>query len=217
MKIKWLGHSSFLIRSTDGTRIITDPFEAGSYDGAVGYDEITDEADIVTVSHDHADHNAVDSLTGSPEVVRGGAPVESGAVRLSSLSTFHDENQGQDRGRNTIHVMDVDGVRVAHLGDLGHVLSDGEASELGSVDVLLAPVGGYYTIGPEEAREVAAKLQARLIIPMHYKTEDIGFPIQPVDDFLKLMENVERIDASEIEVTKETLPESPKVVVLNYK
>jgi len=217
MKIRWLGHSSFLIEASSGTKIITDPFEAGSYDGAVGYAPIHDAADIVTISHDHADHNAVDQIPGSPEVVRGGETVETRGVAITSLSTFHDECKGQDRGRNTIHVIDVDGVRVGHLGDLGHVLSDGEAEELGSVDVLLAPVGGYYTIGPEEARDVAEKLGARVVIPMHYKTEDIGFPIQPVDDFLKLMEDVEQVGSTDVEISKETLPEARKVLVLNYK
>jgi len=217
MKIRWLGHSSFLIETSSGTKIITDPFEAGSYDGAVGYAPIKETADIVTVSHDHADHNAVEQIDGTPEVVRAGEPMEAQGVGISSLNTFHDESKGQDRGRNTIHVIEADGVRVAHLGDLGHVLSDSEASELGGIDVLLAPVGGYYTIGPEEARDVAEKLGARIVIPMHYKTEDIGFPIQPVDDFLKLMEDVEQVGSTDVEITSESLPESRKVLVLNYK
>ncbi|MCD4690800.1 MBL fold metallo-hydrolase [bacterium] len=217
MRIKWLGHSSFLIEASDGTRIITDPFEAGSYDGAVGYAPISASADIVTISHDHADHNAVDQIGGDPAVVRGGAEEATLGIPIVSLITFHDENKGQDRGRNTIHVLDVDGVRVGHLGDLGHTLSDSEAQTLGVIDVLLAPVGGYYTIGPEEARDVAEKLGARIVIPMHYKTEDIGFPIQPVDDFLKLMENVEQVGSTQVEITKETLPETRKVLVLDYK
>jgi len=217
MKITWLGHSAFLIESNDGTRVVTDPFEAGSYDGAVGYAPICEEADIVTVSHEHADHNAVECVGAQAEVVRDSEPRTIGSVRLSGVEVFHDESKGQERGRVTAFVLELDGLRVAHLGDLGHVLSDDEARQLGDVDVLLAPVGGYYTIGPEEARRVAEQLDARVIIPMHYKTDAIGFPIQPVDDFLKLMDRVERIGSKSVEITKDGIPEEPKVLVLDYE
>ncbi len=217
MKIKWLGHSSFLIESSDGTKVMTDPFESGSYDGAVGYAPIKDSADVVTVSHDHADHNAVDGIGGDPVIIRGGEETAIKGIVVRGVGTFHDESKGQERGRNIIHVVDVDGLRVGHLGDLGHALSDDEAEAVGQVDVLLAPVGGYYTIGPEEARDVAEKLGARIVIPMHYKTEDLGFPIQPVDDFLKLMGQVERVKATSVEIDKDNLPDKRSVIVLDYK
>lgn len=217
MKITWLGHATFLVEADDGTRIITDPFEAGSYDGAVGYAPITDRADIVTVSHDHADHNAVDAVQGQPEVVRGSESRTIKGIPIRGVGTYHDESRGQDRGRNTIFVMEVDGVRVGHLGDLGHPLSDEESESLGQVDVLLAPVGGYYTIGPEEAKEVAERLGAKVIIPMHYKTEALGFPIQPVDDFLKLMDRVERLNGRTVEIGADDIGNGPKVVVLDYQ
>ncbi|MBD3368214.1 MAG: MBL fold metallo-hydrolase [Candidatus Eisenbacteria bacterium] len=217
MRITWLGHASFLIESKSGTRVITDPFEAGSYDGAVGYEPISERADIVTVSHDHADHNAVDTVTGSPEIIRGTEPKTVQDVAIRGYSTYHDETRGQERGRNTVYVMEVDGLTVGHLGDLGHELSPEEASEIGNVDVLLAPIGGYYTIGPDEAKKAAEALGARVIIPMHYKTEALGFPIQPVDDFLKLMENVDRAGGRTVELDTENLPEPPRVVVLDYE
>ncbi len=216
MKIKWLGHSSFIVESRDGTRIITDPFEAGSYDGAVGYDPIQDRADVVTISHDHADHNAVDTVDGEPEVVRGAEERSVSGIGIRGINTYHDENRGQDRGRNTIFVMEVDGIKVAHLGDLGHLLSAEEIRKLGQIDVLLAPVGGYYTIGPEEAKKVAEGLGAKIIIPMHYKTDALGFPIQPVDDFLRLMDDVERANSTTVEIDSDALPEEPRVVVLDY-
>jgi len=202
MKITWLGHASFLIESKNGTRIITDPFEAGSYEGAVGYAPISERADIVTVSHDHADHNAVDAVTGTPEVVRGTEPRTVADVSIRGFSTYHDESRGQERGRNTIYVMEVDGLKVGHLGDLGHELTEDEASEIGSVDVLLAPIGGYYTIGPEEAKKAA---------------EALGFPMQPVDDFLKLMEHVDRVGSRSVEVDPDSLPDPSQVVVLDYE
>jgi L-ascorbate metabolism protein UlaG (beta-lactamase superfamily) len=212
-----LGHASFLIEAEDGTRVITDPFEAGSYDGAVGYAPIDDSADIVTVSHDHADHNAVDSVTGAPEVVRGAESTSVKGIRIRGVNTYHDESAGRQRGKNTVFVMEIDGMVVSHLGDLGHVLSEQSSEEVGHVDVLFAPVGGYYTIGPEEAKEVAERLGAKVILPMHYKTDALGFPVQSVDDFLKLMENVERIDGTTVEITKRDLPEHPRVIVLGYK
>jgi L-ascorbate metabolism protein UlaG (beta-lactamase superfamily) len=217
MKITWLGHASFLVESKDGTRVVTDPFEAGSYDGAVGYAPIDTHADVVTVSHEHADHNAVDRVTGDPEVVRDPAARTVKGIPIRGLATYHDESKGQDRGRNNIFVMEVDGVRIGHLGDLGHVLSSDETSELGGVDVLLAPVGGYYTIGPEEAKKTAEALGARIIIPMHYKTDALGFPIQPVDDFLKLMDSVERAGSTSVEIKAEDLGDATKVVVLDYE
>jgi L-ascorbate metabolism protein UlaG (beta-lactamase superfamily) len=217
MKITWLGHASFLVESKDGTRVVTDPFEAGSYDGAVGYSPISTHADVVTVSHEHADHNAVDTVSGAPEIIRDVAERTVKGIAIRGVATFHDESKGQDRGRNNIYVMDIDGVRVGHLGDLGHVLSPEEAAALGVVDVLFAPVGGYYTIGPEEAKKTAEALGARVIIPMHYKTDALGFPIQPVDDFLKLMQRVERVDSTSVEIEAKDLPDTAKVVVLDYE
>jgi L-ascorbate metabolism protein UlaG (beta-lactamase superfamily) len=217
MKITWLGHASFLLESDEGTRVVTDPFEAGSYDGAVGYDPICTKADVVTVSHEHADHNAVGCVEGEPKIVREPEDVTVKDVHIRGLSTFHDESKGKERGRNTIYVMDFDGMKVGHLGDLGHGLSTEEIRDLGKVDVLLAPVGGYYTIGPEEARKTAEALGAKIVIPMHYKTDVLGFPIQPVDDFLKLMPDVERVGGKSVQIEKKDLAENTKVVVLDYK
>jgi L-ascorbate metabolism protein UlaG (beta-lactamase superfamily) len=217
MKITWLGHASFLVESDDGIRVVTDPFEAGSYDGAVGYSPIDTHADVVTVSHEHADHNAVDTVSGGPEIIRDPAERTVKGIPFKGISTFHDESKGQERGRNNIYVMEVDGVKVGHLGDLGHVLSPEETEALGQVDVLLAPVGGYYTIGPEEAKKTAEALGARVIIPMHYKTDALGFPIQPVDDFLKLMERVERAESTSVEIGAGDLDDDARVVVLDYE
>lgn len=217
MKITWLGHASFLVESKNGTRVVTDPFEAGCFDGAVGYAPIRTDADIVTVSHEHADHNAVDAVGGNPEVVREPESRTVKGIPITGLATYHDESKGQDRGRNNIYVMEVDGVRVGHLGDLGHLLSEDEIEALGPVDVLMTPVGGHYTIGPEEAKKTAEALGARIVIPMHYKTDALGFPILPVDDFLRLMDSVERAGSRSLEIDSGDLGDSTKVVVLDYK
>jgi L-ascorbate metabolism protein UlaG (beta-lactamase superfamily) len=217
MKITWLGHSSFLVETRDGTRIVTDPFESGSYDGAIAYPAIHERADVVTVSHDHADHNAVDVVEGDPEVVRGADDHSVKGIAIHGVPTFHDANKGHDRGRNTVFVMNIDGLRVAHLGDLGHVLSSQEAAAIGPVDVLMLPIGGYYTIGPEDAKAVAESLSAKIILPMHYKTDVLGFPIQPVDDFLRLMDRVQRVEGPTIEIGEKDVQGPSKVVVLGYK
>lgn len=216
MKITWLGHACFLIESDSGTRVVTDPFEAGSYDGAVGYPPIDEEADIVTVSHDHADHNHVSCIAGSPTIVRDTAHHTPNGIPIRGVPVYHDENKGEDRGRNNIYVMEIDGVNVCHLGDLGHALTPDAVAAVGPVDVLLVPVGGHYTIGPEEAKTVAEAVGAKVIVPMHYKTEALGFPIQPVDDFLRLMETVDRPESRTLELAKSDIPEAPKVVVLEY-
>ncbi len=115
MKIKWLGHASFLITSDSGIKIITDPYETG---GGLSYGEIKESADIVTVSHDHFDHNNVAAVPGNPQVVKGTAEVK--GIEFKGISTYHDEAKGGQRGKNTILCFEVDGIRVCHLGDLGH-------------------------------------------------------------------------------------------------
>ncbi len=121
MTIKFLGHATFLITSEDGVRIITDPYESGGYGGALRYGPITDEADIVTVSHDHADHNYVAGVPGNPVVVTESTEV--GGISFQVIDSYHDDAQGAERGPNRIFCFQVDGIRVCHLGDLGHLLS----------------------------------------------------------------------------------------------
>jgi L-ascorbate metabolism protein UlaG (beta-lactamase superfamily) len=217
MKITWLGHSSFLIEAKDGTRIITDPFEAGSYGGAIGYPPIRDRADIVTVSHDHADHNAAGCVPGRPEVLRLAEDRTIKGITVRGVPSYHDAARGRERGSNTIFVIEVDGMRVAHLGDLGHPLSSEDCGALGHVDVLLLPVGGTFTIGPPEAKSVADRLGAEIVIPMHYKTDALGFPIEPVDAFLRLAGTVERVKGQTLEINAADLGGRSRVVVLDYR
>jgi len=211
VKVKWLGHASFLITSDRGTKIITDPYVAG---GGLSYGEIKESADVVTVSHEHGDHNNAAAVRGNPEVVKGAASKEAKSIKFKGVSTYHDEAKGGQRGGNTIFCFEVDGIRVCHLGDLGHSLSDREVTELGKIDVLLIPVGGFYTIDAKVATEVSNKIAPRVVIPMHYKNEKCGFPIGGVDDFLRGKANVRRLDASEAEFKQKELPAATQVVVL---
>ncbi len=209
MNIKWLGHASFLITSAGGTKIITDPYQSGS---GLSYGEITESADIVTVSHDHFDHNNIAAVGGNPRVVKGSAEVK--GIEFKGILSFHDDSGGGQRGRNTILCFAVDGVKICHLGDLGHRLNDQQAAAVGAVDVLLVPVGGTYTIDAAAASAVCEKLNPRVAIPMHYKTAECDFPVAGVDDFLRGKPAVRRPDSSEVELTKDSLPVGMEVIVL---
>ncbi len=211
MKVKWLGHASFLITSDKGTRIITDPYKTG---GPLKYGEIKESADVVTVSHEHSDHNNVDSVSGQPKVFKGGAPLEVKGVKFTSVSTYHDENKGKDRGPNAIICMEMDGMRLCHLGDLGHPLSPQEIAQVGKVDILLVPVGGFFTINAVVASDVSAKLKPRVIIPMHFKNDRCAYPIVGVEDFLKNKENATTMNTSEVEFKADKLPTAIQIMVL---
>lgn len=217
MKIEWLGHSAFLIESADGHKLLTDPYDAGSYDGAVGYEEIDVKADVVTVSHEHPDHDGVENLIHEPgEVVRITEPRVAAGFKISGISTYHDDNQGEDRGRNTVFLIEVDGIRVCHLGDLGHPLSDAQIASLGRVDVLLVPVGGHFTIDAAQATELTNRINPRVVIPMHYKTSVLGFPVTGVEPFLSGKTNVVIKDGTFTELSADSLPSKTEIHILKH-
>ena len=209
MKIRYLAHSSFLITADDGTRIITDPYTTGD---EFKYAPVTETADIVTVSHDHFDHNNTGGIKGDPQIVRESGTVK--GITFKAVPTAHDDKGGGERGTNTVMCMVVNGVRIVHLGDLGHFLTDNQVTEIHKVHVLLVPVGGFFTIDAAAATEVAEQVRARVIIPMHYKTDKSELPIAPVDEFLKTKDNVTMVDGSEVEFTVPTLPAGPQIMVL---
>jgi L-ascorbate metabolism protein UlaG (beta-lactamase superfamily) len=214
LKIKYFAHASFLITSQDGVRIVTDPYEPGCFGGALKYGRIEEPADIAVVSHDHADHNYVKGVPGSPDVVLGPGSHEVKEIPFTGIETHHDPSGGSERGSNTVFLFEVDGLRVAHLGDLGRPLSEGERRQLGHVDVLFVPVGGHFTIDAREATEIIEELQPRIVVPMHYKTPSVDFPIAGIDTFLEGKAHVDRISGSEWEVSVESLPDEQRIVVL---
>jgi L-ascorbate metabolism protein UlaG (beta-lactamase superfamily) len=212
MKVKWLGHSCFLITSDKGLRIITDPYTPGV--SGVGYAPINEAADIVTVSHEHFDHNDVHKVPGKPEVVRGSGIKNVKGIEVTGVATHHDNSQGKERGDNVVYCFSVDGIKLCHLGDLGHKLSKEQIAEIGAVDILLIPVGGFFTIDAKVASKVCDELKPRVIIPMHYKTPKLEFPIAGVEDFVAGKKNVKRLDATEIEYPAGKLPDATEIVVL---
>ncbi len=216
MLLKWLGHSAFLLTAADGTRIVTDPYVSGSFDGDIQYGPIREAADAVTVSHHHQDHDGVSGLPGKPKVFEGKGSFKAGSVSIVGVETFHDENQGAQRGRNTVYVIEAEGLRVCHCGDLGHVLTPQQVAAIGKVDVLLVPVGGTFTVNAAGARKVAAQLGAKVAIPMHYKTDKLGFGIDTVAEFTRGQANVKRVGQSEVELSADKLPPAPEVWVLEH-
>lgn len=214
MKLKWLGHASFLITSGDGIKIITDPYEPG-YRGTVNYGPVPDEPDIVTISHEHGDHNYLAALKGNPQVIRGYGYHEAKSIQFMGHPTYHDRVKGKERGTNTIFCFTIDGVNICHLGDLGHPMDDRQIAELGQIDVLLLPTGGpAATFELEAAYDLCQRIYSHLVIPMHFKTEKCTFPRYRADDFIAGKSNAKAMDTSELELTKEKLPPGMEIIVL---
>ncbi len=212
MKIKWLGHACFKLTSDKGISIITDP-----YDESVGYELPDEEADVVTISHGHHDHNYHEWVKGNPELVSKLGSFYVKDIPIKGIRTYHDEDQGEKRGANIIYCMELDGIRVCHCGDLGHVLTPDQVQEIGVVDVLLLPVGGTYTVDGAAAAKVAAQLKPRCIIPMHFKTPATQLPIQGVEPFLDLVGGGEHLHRNHLVLNREDLGEQTRVVVLDYQ
>ncbi len=211
MKVKWLGHASFLVISDSGTKIITDPYPQGS---GLSYEPVKDAIDIATVSHDHFDHNAISSVPGKPEVVTGSGTKDAKGIQFKGIATYHDDSQGKERGENTIFCFSVDGVKVCHLGDLGHMLNKEQIDEIGDVDVLLIPIGGVYTIDAKMAGSVIEDLKPKVAIPMHCKTSKCNWPLNTIEDFIAGKANVKNMNSSEIELQAGKLPQATEIVVL---
>jgi L-ascorbate metabolism protein UlaG (beta-lactamase superfamily) len=219
MKLTYLGHATFLIEG-DGTKILIDP-----YDEKVGYPVPSVEADAVLISHEHADHTNVAMAKGKPPVVRGLAdgdwrkivkqPV--GKVSVSSVATYHDDTQGSQRGRNTVFILETEGLRIVHLADLGHLLDDSQANAIGHPDVVMIPVGGYYTIDAAQAKQVLDGLRPKVVIPMHYKTEPSAkLPIEDLNAFVGVMGATKNVGHT-VTVDRAKLPASREVWVMSWK
>lgn len=209
MDITWLGHSCFRIKGNQAV-IITDPFPPN-----LGYSLGKQTANIVTVSHPHPSHSYVQDIGGEPKLITGPGEYEISNVLIIGIATFHDAVKGQSRGKNTVYLMEIDGVAVCHLGDIGHVLSDEHVEEMGNVDVLLLPVGGVSTINAAMAAEVIRKLEPKAVIPMHYKTPALDRELDPVDNFLKEMGMGQVEPRPKLSLSRSNLPVSTQVFVLS--
>lgn len=211
VKIRWFGHACFEIVSSQGTRLLTDPF-----DETIGYAYPRVEVDVVTISHGHFDHDCTRFLPGHPRIVRDEGSVQFKDILITGVPSYHDNAGGKNRGPNIMFSFGMDGLQLAHLGDLGHMLGPEHVLALGHPQVVLVPVGGTYTIDARQATRVVQVLASRVVIPMHYKTEALSFPLDTVDDFLQDKKRVRRVKYSTVDFTPENLPDEQEVIVLSY-
>lgn len=217
MQITYLGHASFKLKGKIGT-VVTDPFAQNS----VGFAFPTTSADVVTVSHQHEDHNAVALIKPTSRrekvfLVTQPGEYEVGGISVFGVPTYHDDTNGALRGNNTVFTILLDGIRVCHLGDLGHPLSNEQIEAIGSVDILFCPVGGVYTIDPTVAVKTIRQIEPSIVIPMHFRTDkheaSIFGELKTVEDFLQAY-GVESQPVPKLEVASGKLPEETEVVVL---
>ena len=180
MDVTWLGHGCFRLRGRNAA-VVTDP-----YPPAIGLKLQRLDADLVTISHDHENHNYTQAVREAYEI-RGPGEYEVAGVAVIGVPTYHDADKGAKHGLNTVYLIEIDDVRICHLGDLGHSLDDTQAETLSSADVLLVPVGGRTTINATQAAEVVRQLEPRYVVPMHYAVPGLKLQLDPIDRFLKEM------------------------------
>lgn len=213
MEIIHLGHSSFKIKGKSAT-VVTDPFESEM----LGIKFPQTYADIITISHDHQDHNNIAGVDGTPVVLSGPGEYEVKGVKILGISVFHDNSSGSERGKNTIYRINFEGITIVHCGDLGHKFSDLQVEMMDGANILLVPTGGFYTINAQVACEVVSQINPNIIIPMHYNSPNLNQEnfgkLDGVDAFLKQMGKEGLLPQPKLVITKDKLPEEPLIVVL---
>ena len=214
LTIEWLGHSTFQITSSKGTRVLTDPH------GAFDLPRPTSPQHIVTTSHRHGPHSSVHMAQGTPVVLHGLTPSGEDWQKISTtirdvsvyvVPAFHDKSRGMQRGKNAIFVFRVDDICIAHLGDLGHILGPDQLKMMGKIDILLVPIaGGYYTVTASEAREVTQQVNPKIAIPMHFWWE------QAAQEYVQGVERVKFWDTPVLRISKPELPQPIQTVVMPW-
>ena len=206
MRIEWIGHACFKMTLQSGVRVFTDP-----YDESVGIAMIPLKADVVTMSHEHHDHNETSQIIGEPVILHGDEPLSLGGLAISAHASFHDDAQGAKRGANFIRVFECEGLKIVHMGDQGCMPSEEILRAIEGADVMLIPVGGTYTLNAKEAKDVIARIAPKCVVPMHVKTAHCPYPIDPFGVFLGEMGCEGLEPAAALEVSKGN---APKGVVL---
>lgn len=213
MEIQYFGHSCFRIIGKN-ISVVTDPFDSKT----AGYKPLKLTADVVTISHDHYDHNNIQAIQGNPLIFDTPGEFEVKGNEFRGIKASHDEAEGKERGFVTLFVVEIDGITICHLGDLGTTLSSEQLDYLDGVDILMIPVGGTVTINAETAAKIVADIEPKIVIPMHYGTKEGkvgGGKLEGVEKFIHEMgassEGKERL-----KITKNDLPAEPEVVVLKY-
>ncbi len=209
MEIRWFGHSFFLITNSREIRVAMDPF-----DETLGYKVLKPRAEVVTVSHNHFDHDAPRMVKGLHPVLKGAVNRDIHKIHFKGIKTYHDRKKGKLRGENTVFIVETDGLKIVHLGDLGHIPSEEIIKELKGTDILFIPTGGVYTIEPDEAKVIVDAISPAITIPMHYFTPYIKLPLRGVEEFTKFFENVRYFNTNKVYVEKENMPKKGEVWVL---
>src|SRR3989339_587440 len=209
MVITWYGQSCFKIQSGE-TVLFTDPFCK-----EIGLTPPRGAANIITISHQHRDHNNYDALTGEPLVIKGPGEYETKGISIKGILSFHDNKEGKERGTNTIYIIEIEGIKICHLGDLGEEkLNDTQIEEINGVDILMIPVGGIFTINGEDAVEIINQIEPKLVIPMHYKIPGLNIKMDGVDVFLKEMGVGKKEVVDKLTIKKKDLPQEETEVVV---
>lgn len=211
MDITWLGHSCFRIKGKEVT-VVTDPCGPDT-----GYSFSKIKADIVTVSHSHPGHSYLEAIEGDFKAIKSPGEYELKNVFITGIGTFHDENEGSEKGKNTIYAIEVEGVTFCHLGDIGHLPATKIEEELGEIGVLFIPVGGVSTIDGAKAATFVRSLSPKIVIPMHYKTPKTTRDLETTEKFLKNLGSKEIEPQSKLTVNKTNLPLSTQIVLLEYQ
>lgn len=213
MEISWYGLSCFRLSERGFASVVTDPYD----NRIAGYEPLKLKADIVTVSHDAPGHNFVSAVKGKSHVIDGPGEFEIGGVFITGVQTNGQSKRNPEELRNTLYVFDFDGVTIAHLGDLSRVPTQSEIEALGAVDVALVPVGGGNGLNAAKAVEVVSLIEPGIVIPMHYQTQASNLKLSPVSKFLKEIGLGDLEPISSLKVSRGSLPEETRVVVLNYE
>ena len=208
MEISWLGHSCFRLKGK-GVTIITDP-----YDGSLGITLTQLSGDIVTVSHKAPHHSYAEAVKGHRKVLSGPGEYEISGVFINGIRTFQDDQKGVARGKNTSYVLEIEDLRICHLGQIGHVPTDDQEAAFGNIDILLVPVGGKTTIDAKLAAETIRQIEPRIAIPMHYKVPQVKADLDPIDPFLKELGLTAQAPVPKLIVTSTSLPPQLQVVML---
>jgi len=216
MNINWYGQSCFQISSNQGKinhlSTLIDPFEE-----SIGLQLPRKlEADVVLITHNHLDHNNVKAVSGQPFIASGPGEYDVKGIFIQGIPAFHDNVQGKERGRTTIYTIEAEEIKLCHLGDLGQKeLTAEQLDKIGDVDILMIPIGGFFTINAQEAVKIMAQIEPKIIIPMHYKIPNLNIKLDGLDKFLKIV-GVKKIEPlSKLFIKEKDLPkEEVKIIVL---
>jgi len=209
MYITWLGQACFKIQGKE-INLITDPYEP-----KVGLKLPRLNGDIVTISHDHYDHNNIKAISGNPFVVNGPGEYEINNIFIHGITSWHDTKEGSERGDNTLYSINFEGLKISHLGDLGTTLTDEQLDQFGSVDILMIPVGGIFTIDAKAAASVISQIEPRIVIPMHYKIPGLKIKLQGLEAFCREMGVKDTTPLDKFRITKKDLPsDETRIIIL---